>query len=69
MVHTYSLNGYNIAIDGNSGAVHLLDDLTYQIIQDEKYLPSIKKVVYKLKSKFKLEEIEEAYKEIKLLEE
>lgn len=69
MVHTYSLNGYNIAIDGNSGAVHLLDDLTYQMIQDEKYLPSIKKVVYKLKSKFKLEEIEEAYKEIKLLEE
>ena len=69
MVHTYSLNGYNIAIDGNSGAVHLLDDLTYQIMQDEKYLPSIKKVVYKLKSKYKLEDIEEAYKEIKLLEE
>ncbi len=69
MVHTYSLNEYNIAIDGNSGAVHLLDELTYQILQDEKYLPSIKKAVYKLKSKYKLEEIKEAYKEIKLLEE
>ncbi len=69
MVHTYSLNGYNMAIDGNSGAVHLLDDLTFQILQDEKYLPTIKKVVYKLKSKYMLDDIEEAYKEIKLLEE
>jgi uncharacterized protein len=58
-----------MAIDGNSGAVHLLDDLTFQILQDEKYLPTIKKVVYKLKSKYMLDDIEEAYKEIKLLEE
>lgn len=27
MVHTYSLNGYNITIDGNSGSIHVLDDI------------------------------------------
>ena len=34
MIHTYSLNGYNIAVDENSGAVHVLDDLTYEMLQN-----------------------------------
>ncbi|MEG0230219.1 MAG: thioether cross-link-forming SCIFF peptide maturase, partial [Oscillospiraceae bacterium] len=33
MIHCFSLNGYNICTDVNSGAVHLLDDATYLIIK------------------------------------
>ncbi len=32
MVHTFKNNGYNIAIDSNSGAVHVLDELSYEVI-------------------------------------
>lgn len=32
MVHTFYLNGYYIALDVHSGAVHVLDELTYKIL-------------------------------------
>ncbi|PKM61911.1 MAG: thioether cross-link-forming SCIFF peptide maturase [Firmicutes bacterium HGW-Firmicutes-21] len=32
MIHRYKSNGYNIIIDGNSGAVHSVDALAYDII-------------------------------------
>ena len=32
MIHRYKSNGYNIIIDGNSGAVHSVDELAYDII-------------------------------------
>ena len=32
MVHQYKMGGYNIVIDVNSGAIHLVDDLTYDMI-------------------------------------
>ena len=35
MVHQYKNNGYNIVLDVNSGMVHVVDDLAYDII--EKY--------------------------------
>jgi len=35
MVHQYKLNGYNIVLDTCSGAVHVVDDVAYDII--EKY--------------------------------
>lgn len=33
MVHQYKNNGYNIVLDVNSGAVHVVDDLAYDIIE------------------------------------
>ena len=38
MIHTYSLNGFNIAVDAASGAVHAVDELAYDVINriDEK---------------------------------
>jgi len=33
MVHTYKSNGYNIVLDVNSGAVHCVDDVAYDIIE------------------------------------
>ncbi len=32
MIHQYKLNGYNIVIDANSGAVHTVDEVAYDII-------------------------------------
>ena len=33
MVHTFSVLGCNIAVDVNSGAVHVLDQLSYRLLQ------------------------------------
>ena len=32
MIHQYKLNGYNIVMDTYSGAVHVVDDLAFDII-------------------------------------
>ncbi|MCD7744207.1 MAG: thioether cross-link-forming SCIFF peptide maturase [Lachnospiraceae bacterium] len=32
MIHQYRNNGYNIVLDVNSGAVHVVDDVTYDVI-------------------------------------
>lgn len=32
MIHQYRLNGYNIVLDVDSGSIHLVDDLVYEIV-------------------------------------
>ena len=32
MVHQYKNNGYNIVLDVNSGAIHVVDEMTYDVI-------------------------------------
>ena len=32
MIHQYKNNGYNIVLDVNSGAIHIVDDVTYDVI-------------------------------------
>ena len=32
MIHQYKSNGYNIVMDAESGAVHVVDDVTYDVI-------------------------------------
>ena len=34
MVHVYQNNGFNIALDVNSGAVHVVDDVVYDLIPE-----------------------------------
>ena len=33
MLHSFQLNGYNIVMDVNSGAVHVVDEMVYDMIQ------------------------------------
>ena len=33
MIHQYKSNGYNIVMDINSGAIHVVDDVVYDIIE------------------------------------
>ncbi|MDF2567698.1 MAG: Radical domain protein [Oscillospiraceae bacterium] len=32
MIHRYSLNGYNIVLDVHSGGIHIIDDITYEVL-------------------------------------
>ena len=70
MIHKYSLNGYNIVLDVNSGAVHVVDDVTSDLL-DILDLPitddSEGELVEKLQHKYTVEQITEAYKDVKEL--
>lgn len=64
MVHTFSLLGQNIAVDVNSGAVHILDDMAYTVLesmQDEN--TSLDEIVQKL-PQYSREVLQESYSEI-----
>ena len=66
MVHQYKNNGYNIVLDVNSGSVHVVDDLVYDIIAlYEK--ASRDEIAEKLSEKYPMADILEAYSEIEEL--
>ena len=58
MIHQYKSNGYNIVLDVNSGAVHVVDDVTYDVIELFEKLDA-EAIISKLSSKYKEEEIRE----------
>ena len=65
MVHQYKMGGYNIVIDVNSGAIHLVDDLTYDMIA--MYESSDKETIFSaLAEKYpdKAQDVPEAWQEI-----
>ncbi len=67
MIHKYKLNGLNIVLDVNSGGVHIVDDLTYDLLDNifppfEDKCPQ--KVIDKLLQFNKVEDIESCYNEI-----
>ena len=64
MIHKYKLNGYNICLDVHSGAVHILDDAAYDILDycDENMTKSVPERIYsELGGRYGKEEIEETY--------
>ncbi len=75
MVHRYKNNGYNIVLDVNSGAVHIVDDLVYDLIpimeENMEDNPGISAVELseKLPSAYPPDQVEEAVKEIRQLTE
>ncbi len=67
MIHKYKLNGYNIVLDVNSGGVHVVDELTYDLLDNieppfEESCPE--KVINKLERFYSRKEIESCYAEI-----
>ncbi len=63
MIHQYKSNGYNIVLDVNSGSVHVVDDLSYEIIA--MYEENDRQaVVERLKADYAEEDIAEAYDEV-----
>lgn len=67
MIHKFALNGINIVMDVNSGAVHVVDDEAFDILNYYKK-NSIDEIVNILKSKYSQDRIIEAYSELKQLE-
>ena len=67
MVHTYSLNGYYIAVDGNSGAIHFLDKMAFDMLQGETQFPLLANIKDKLNERYAVAELEEVYHEIEQL--
>ena len=66
MIHQYKSNGYNIVMDINSGAIHVVDDVVYDII--ELYEGHEKsEIMEMLASKYPKEDMEEAFEEIETL--
>ena len=67
MVHQYKLLGYNIILDISSGAVHVVDDIAYDIIalfegNEKEY------VIEKIKEKYpQASDIEECYAQVEAL--
>ena len=66
MIHQYKSNGYNIVMDVNSGAVHVVDDVTYDAIELFEDISS-SEIVDKLKDKYNESDILEAIDEIEEL--
>ena len=74
MIHQYKLGGYNIVLDITSGAVHVVDDIAYDIISlfEEKSKDEILSLIKEKYSECEdatAEEIEDCYEQISLLKE
>lgn len=63
MVHQYRNNGYNIVLDVNSGAVHVVDEIVYEAIKIYEG-HSEEEVITALSGAYPSEEIKEAVEEI-----
>ena len=67
MVHQYRNNGLNIVLDVNSGSVHVVDDLAYDVIPVYKE-KSRDEIIEQFKDKYPEEEILEVLEDIAGLE-
>ena len=66
MVHQFKNNGYDIVLDVNSGAIHVVDDVTYDVIGlFEEH--SKDEIVNLLKGQYPEDEIKEAMEEVEEL--
>lgn len=66
LIHQYKNNGYNIVMDINSGAIHVVDDVVYDIISlfedhDEDAIAA------ELSDRYSMEDIREGIEEVKAL--
>ena len=73
MIHQYKLGGYNIVLDICSGAVHVVDDVAYDVIekfqtQDKATIISCLTEKYKDNPDVSPEDINECYEQVSYLE-
>ena len=60
MVHCYKNNGYNIVIDSNSGSVHVVDEVAFEVIN--KYeTRSKEEIIFELSAKYPQQFAERAF--------
>ncbi len=66
MIHQYKNNGYNIVLDVNSGSIHVVDDLVYDVIALYEQC-SKDEIITRLGGVYEKKDIEEAFSEIEEL--
>lgn len=66
MVHQYKNNGYNIVLDVNSGSVHVVDEMVYDMIPYYKE-KGREATIQRLSNKYPVEALEEASEDIEEL--
>lgn len=70
MIHKFEAKGNYVLLDVNSGGVHLIDELTFTLLDDvtkeilEQNSECPREIVEKLSSKYPVQEIEEVYEEL-----
>jgi uncharacterized protein len=68
LIHKFKQGENYFVLDVNTGAVHVVDELVYDILDDDK-LKNKKEILNELKGKYDVEELSEAYDEIQELAE
>ncbi len=66
MVHQFKNNGYNILLDVSSGAIHVVDDVVYDVVMLWESLNQ-EEIFDKLKGRYDGEELSEATEEVAAL--
>lgn len=69
MIHQYKNNGYNIVLDTNSGAVHVVDELVYEVIALLDQKEDAAEIHAQLDEKFGVADVEDALTECAELKE
>lgn len=67
MIHKFRMHDKNIVLDVSSGAVHVLDDLAYELL--EYFSKDEKLILARFSENYSSEEVLEAYEELKELKE
>lgn len=66
LIHKFKQGNNFYVIDVNSGAVHLVDELIFDLLSEDK-LQELEEVIARLSAKYESSEIQEAYEELKEL--
>ena len=69
LIHRYQSNGYNIVLDINSGCIHLVDSVTYEVLPYIEEGLSAEAITEKLAGRFGEEEIRTSVSECEKLKE
>ena len=67
MIHKFKFENYNFVVDTNSGAVHMVDDIFYDMLEhlDGNFFDYTENyIIKKLENKYSKEEIKETEKEM-----
>lgn len=67
VIHQYRSNGYNIVLDVNSGSVHVVDDVVYDIIPLVEQKVSKEEILNRLSERYQESDISEAIEEVESL--
>ena len=63
VVHQFRNNGYNIVLDVNSGSVHVVDDMVYDVIALLNEQTKEEEIISSLKDKYSVSDLREALEE------